>query len=271
MKPRKGGYRMGGYLVARIKLAFGRAMAALGDAAFLRRKPGLQLIRIGTEYGGWYCCRELLGPGRTAMCCGAGEDISFDAALNAKWGMRILCVDPTPRSIRHVESFISACRGGKDMLIEAGPLHYEAAGFNEKQFTFIARAVWSSDGVLDLFAPKDPAHVSYSALNLQHTSERIQVRASTVASILGEFQVPKLSLLKLDIEGAEYEVLRSVLAAGIFPDQLLVEFDQINQPLSPLFWVELMRILGMLRDAGYRLVHRERANYVFVHLRAPER
>ena len=62
-----------------------------------------------------------------------------------------------------------------------------------------------------------------------------------------------------------------MLAAGIFPDQLLVEFDQINQPLSPLFWVELLRVLRMIRDAGYRLVHRERANYVFVHLAALER
>ena len=74
----------------------------------------------------------------------------------------------------------------------------------------------------------------------------------------------RLALLKVDIEGAEYEVLRSMLAAGVRPEQLLVEFDQINQPLSPLFWVELVRVLRELRDAGYRLVHRERSNYVFV-------
>ena len=60
------------------------------------------------------------------------------------------------------------------------------------------------------------------------------------------------------------EVLRSMLRAGIFPEQLLVEFDQVNQPLTPLFWVELVRVLRALRDAGYRLVRRERANYVFV-------
>jgi hypothetical protein len=83
--------------------------------------------------------------------------------------------------------------------------------------------------------------------------------------------VARLSLLKIDIEGAEYEVLRSMLRAGIFPEQLLVEFDQVNQPLTPLFWVELVRVLRALRDAGYRLVHRERANYLFVHLSAFKR
>src|SRR5882724_3715699 len=176
--------RIATYLVARLKLTFGRAMAALADVAFLRRERSLQLVRIGTEYGGWYCCRALLGPDRTAMCCGAGEDISFDVALNAKWDMRIICVDPTPRSIRHVESFLAASRDGRRMLIEAGPLSYEMSGFREANFSFVACAVWSSDGVLDLFAPRDPAHVSYSAVNLQHTSEMIQVRSSTVASLL---------------------------------------------------------------------------------------
>jgi FkbM family methyltransferase len=263
--------RIATYLVARLKLAFGRAMAALADVAFLRRERTLQLVRLGTDYGGWYCCRALLGPDRIAMCCGAGEDISFDVALNAKWGMRIICVDPTPRSIRHVESFLAASRDGRPMLIEAGPLIYETAGFREANFAFVASAVWSSDGALELFAPKNPAHVSYSAMNLQHTSEMIQVRSSTIGSLLRDFGVGRLSLLKLDIEGAEYEVLRSMLSAGILPEQLLIEFDQINQPLTPLFWVELVHILRALRDAGYRLVHRERANYVFVLRPALER
>jgi FkbM family methyltransferase len=252
------------YLLPRLRRAFGRTVAAVADIAFLRRDPGLQLVRIGTDYGGWYCCRALLAPGGTAMCCGAGEDISFDVALNARWGMHTICVDPTPRAIVHVESLLAANREGRPMLIEAGPLHYDMSGFRPADFTFVARAVWSSDGALELFAPRDPAHVSYSALNLQHTSNKIRVPSSTVASLANELGVTHLTLLKLDIEGAEYEVLRSMLTAGIRPDQLLVEFDQINQPLTPLFWVELVRTISGLRAAGYRLVLREHANYLFV-------
>jgi len=44
-----------------------------------------------------------------------------------------------------------------------------------------------------------------------------------------------------------------------------VEFDQVNQPLSPLFWIELRSVIRQLRTAGYRLAHRERANFLFVH------
>ena len=256
--------RITSYLIPRIKLAFGRIVAALLDVAFLRREPAMELVRIGTAYGGWYCCRTFLGPGLTAVCCGAGEDISFDVALNASWAMRIICVDPTPRSIRHVESLLTATRAGRSMPIEAGPLTYEMTGFREADFIFVPRAVWSSDGTLELFAPKDPAHVSYSALNLQHTAQRIEVRSSTLASIMKDFEVPHLSLLKVDIEGAECEVLRSMLATAVRPEQLLVEFDQINQPLGPLFWIELQRLIRQLRGAGYRFIHREHANYLFV-------
>jgi FkbM family methyltransferase len=259
------------YLVPRLKLAYGRAVAKLVDLAFLRSDSALQLVRIGTEYGGWYCCRELLGAGRVAMCCGAGEDISFDVGLNASWGMRIICVDPTPRAIAHVASLLEADRNRRTMQIEAGPLNYDMTGFRAAEFTFIPHAVWSADGYLELFAPSNPAYVSYSAVNLQHTAETIRVRSSTVASIIKEFAVARLSLLKVDIEGAEYEVLRSMLAANIRPEQLLVEFDQINQPLGALFWIELLRTLTQLRAAGYRLVRREHANYTFVLLSALRR
>jgi FkbM family methyltransferase len=256
------------YLVPRMKLAYGRSAAALLDLAFLRPDPAVRLVRIGTDYGGWYCCPELLGAGCVAMCCGAGEDVSFDVALNAAWSMRIVCVDPTPRAITHIASLLDAHRDGRPMQIEAGPLNYELAGFRAAEFAFIPHAVWSIDGFLELYAPSNPSYVSYSALNLQHTSQKIQVRSSTVASILSETGVSHLSLLKLDIEGAEYEVLRSMLSANIRPDQLLVEFDQINQPLTPLFWVELSRVLRELREAGYRLVHREGSNCTFVLLSA---
>jgi len=252
------------YLIPRLKLSYGHTMAAFTDIAFLRRDPTLALVRLGTSYGGWYCCQELLGPGLTAMCCGAGEDVSFDVALNARCGMKIICVDPTPRAIHHVQALLAASGEGRPMHIEAGPSTYDISGFRPSDFILVPRAVWSKDGSVVLFAPRNPAHVSYSALNLQHTSEKIEVRASTIGSLLSEFDVKSLALLKVDIEGAEYEVLRAMLSAGIRPGQLLVEFDQVNQPLTPLFWTELVRILRELREAGYQLVHRERANYLFV-------
>ena len=260
-----------GYLVPRLKLAYGRGFAALATALYRRPYELTQLVRLGTDYGGWYCDRRLLGAGKAALCCGAGEDISFDVALNSSWDMQVTCVDPTPRAIRHVEALLAAHAADARMLIEAGPLHYDLGGFRPTAFHFVARAVWSKDGVLELYAPRDPSFVSYSALNLQRTATRIQVRASTLESLLRELGIAQLSLVKLDIEGAEHEVLRSMLLSSIRPDQLLVEFDQVNQPLTPLFWIELLGTLRQLRAAGYDLVLREHANFVFIHRSAAAR
>jgi FkbM family methyltransferase len=257
------------YLWARLKVAYGRGFARLLDFAFLRSRPDMALVRIGTDYGGWYCARSLLIPETAAICCGAGEDVSFDVALNAEWGLLVLCVDPTPRAIKHVESLLDAIRNNRTMLIENGPATYQTKGFRESHFLFAPRAVWSTDGELDLFAPQNPEHVSYSALNLQHTSTKMRVRSSTLQSLIGEFHVGRLAILKLDIEGAEYEVIRSSLRSGVRPEQILIEFDQVNQPLGPFFWLELAGVIREICNAGYRLVRRERANYVFV--REPSR
>ena len=259
------------YLVPRLKMAYGRSFAAFATALYRRPYDLTQLVRIGTDYGGWYCDRRLLGAGKAAMCCGAGEDISFDVALNSSWDMKVTCVDPTPRAIRHVEALLAAHAADARMMIEAGPLHYDLCGFRPAAFHFVASAVWSKDGVLDLYAPRNPAFVSYSALNLQRTSARIQVRASTLESLVRELGITQLSVLKLDIEGAEHEVLRSMLLSSIRPDQLLVEFDEVNQPLTPLFWVELLSTMRQLRDAGYDLVLREHANFVFIYRSAAVR
>jgi hypothetical protein len=256
--------KLSSYLVPRVKMAFGRGIAALTAAVYRTRYDLSKLVRIGTDYGGWYCDRRLLGAGKTAVCCGAGEDVSFDVALNSRWDMRVVCVDPTPRAIRHVEALLAAHAAGRTMLIEAGPLHYDLCGFRPMAFDFMGCAVWSTDGPLELYAPKDPSFVSYSALNLQHTSERIEVRARTLASLMHELGITRVALLKLDIEGAEHEVLLSMLRGGIRPEQVLVEFDQVNQPLTPFFWIELLRTIRQLRSAQYDLVFRERANFLFV-------
>jgi hypothetical protein len=69
---------------------------------------------------------------------------------------------------------------------------------------------------------------------------------------------PRLNLLKLDVEGAEHEVLGSVLQARISPKIICVEFDQPT-PVS--------RTVGTVRrvlDAGYDLVCIDDWNYTMV-------
>jgi hypothetical protein len=187
----------------RLRHALGRVFQLL-LAAVYRERAVVPLERLGTHYGGWWCSPGMLGPRQVALCAGAGEDISFDVALNANFGMRVLCVDPTPRAIAHVAGLLDAAATGSSYAVEGG----------------------------------------------------------------AERGIDRLALLKLDIEGAEYAVLDEMLDGGVRPTQVLVEFDELHLPLSPLAVLRVGRRVRRLRAAGYALVMTERTNFVFAR-RAP--
>ena len=60
-----------------------------------------------------------------------------------------------------------------------------------------------------------------------------------------------MDMLKIDVEGAEYEVLEQLLASGHRPAQLLVEF---HHRFADIGKARTADMLGRLRDAGYLLV-----------------
>lgn len=249
--------------MTRMRHALGRVLQLLLSAMYLDR-GSVVLERFGTRYGGWLCVPRLLGPGRVALCAGAGEDVSFDVALCARFGMRVLCIDPTPRALAHVSGLLDAAAGGRSCAIVGGTGQYDLGGFDPARFEMIGAALWREDGSLRLFAPKNPAHVSHSALNLQHTSEYIEVPARRVATVLAERGVAELALLKLDIEGAEYAVLDDLVSSGVRPAQVLIEFDELHSPFSPLAFVRIGQRIRALRAAAYSLVATERSNFLFV-------
>jgi hypothetical protein len=66
-------------------------------------------------------------------------------------------------------------------------------------------------------------------------------------------------------------VIDDMLASGIRPDQLLVEFDELHHLTSlRSVWRVATRIRA-LRRCGYRLVNVEHANFVFVFANDPQR
>lgn len=230
-----------------------------------RRRSPWALERLGSRYGGWFCAPALLSEGATAVCCGAGEDISFDVALNSRFAMHVLCVDPTPRAIVHVEKILAQ---SELRNVQAGPAPVEQHGTNgirPERFKLVKAAVWSVDGALRLWEPADVADVSYSALNLQCTQRYIEVLGRTLGSILHEHELSDVAVLKLDIEGAEYEVVRNMVEAGIRPRQLLVEFDEFHHPASLGALIRVIRTVGLLNQVGYQLASVDRANCTFIH------
>lgn len=203
-------------------------------ARVLRPVPRHDLVRLGSSYGGWWVPESAVQPGAVAYCAGAGEDISFDLQLVAR-GCRVVTFDPTPRAITYVTANLP----------------------DKGDFQFVPVGWWGEQEELRFYAPRDASHVSHSALNLQETDKYFTAPVKPVIQLMKDLGDRTIDIIKMDIEGAEYEVIDSLLRNGPLPATLCVEFDQ-PQPL--------MRTIGAIRRlqaAGYALNKVDLWNFTF--------
>ena len=74
-----------------------------------------------------------------------------------------------------------------------------------------------------------------------------------VRTIMKRLLHEKIDLLKLDIEGAEYGVLRDMLDIGILPTQILVEFHHGKRKKGRVPVSETKNLVERLKGFGYSI------------------
>lgn len=204
--------------------------------ARIRSRPHLRLERLGSHYGGWIVPLGLLQPGSRVYSGGIGEDATFDLAIIERLGAEVFAFDPTPRAIAHVAAFAD----------------------REPRFRFLPVGLWDRDATLRFYAPRDASHVSHSVMNLQRTTTWFEAEVRSLESIMRELGHDEIDLLKIDIEGAEHAVLRSLLQSPVRPRVVCFEVDQ------PVGAVRFWRTMRALRAGGYEPVAVDHWNFTFV-------
>ena len=217
-------------------------------------------IMLGNEYGGkrFFDFKELYGA--KIISCGLGEDASFDVEFAAKYNSQVIIVDPTPRAIAHYDYIIKRIRLGTKKFSKDYGLKdiesYDLSNITEDQLLLEKFALWTTVSKLNFFAPKNPEHVSYSITNFQNNYslstdyEHIEVDSVTLQMLIDKYNLDKLHLLKIDIEGAEVEVLKNMMKNEIYPTQIAVEFDGFNVP-SKKAQSDYSEVDTLLRENGY--------------------
>jgi FkbM family methyltransferase len=202
------------------------------------------LEKIGSNYGGWIVPTSLLSSDSICYCVGVGEDITFDLGLIERFGCYIYAFDPTPRAIKHVE-------------IRAQEVD---------EFKFFSLGLWDKDQIVKFYAPANPTHVSHSALNLQRTSDYFEADCRRLGPLMRENGHEELTLLKLDIEGAEYRVLASIVEDNLNIGILCVEYDELNVPLDLGYKRRIAESIQSLVDRGFHIVSVDgKSNYTLIH------
>ena len=204
------------------------------------------------------------------VSAGAGEDISFDVALAGEFGATVHIIDPTPRAVHHVKAVLSrlGCRR-TDEFVPGGAQSasaYDLAKVGPNQLVLHEYALWHRDDLVNFFPPENPDHVSHTVENWRQVlgeQEVLQVVGRRLRSLLPQEDLDRIALLKLDIEGAEIEVISDLLSAAILPEQVLVEFDQLAIP-NRVSRRRAKHSFALLRHCGYRLAMREKLNFTFI-------
>ncbi|MEM0941260.1 MAG: FkbM family methyltransferase [Bacteroidota bacterium] len=159
----------------------------------------------GNDYGGFYLNPYLISYNGIVYSFGVGEDLSFDLALIKNHGCLVFAFDPTPKSINWIK---------KQKKLQ--------------NFDFLPYGIAKESGIVKFNLPKNQSHVSGSVINHKNVTDEysINVEMKSIDDIKELFYHEHLDVLKMDIEGSEYEVVDEILDSGIDINQFAIEIHE---------------------------------------------
>lgn len=184
---------------------------------------------VGSSYGGWALPAAGFDADSVCYLAGVGEDVSFDLALIKCYGCTVHAFDPVPEASAH-----------------AGPI-----AETEPLFHFHPHGLWSSDTVLSFHDNPQEGFVSRSATDMHGTASSLELPVRSIPSVMAELGHERIDLLKLSVEGSEYELIDAIVGEAIPVGCLCVEFAQPT-PLD-----RVRAAVDRLERAGLRLAHPE--------------
>ena len=181
-----------------------------------------------TKVGDWALWTDPLDANSVIFSFGVGDNVAWDLEMIRQFGVTVHAFDPTPASIAWV--------AGQSL---------------PPQFVFHHIGISSFDGQLPFYPPRKAGSTHFSQerrggfFDWQQPVLGQVRRLATIAQQLGHM---RLDVLKLDVEGSEFDAIPDILASGIEIDQLLVEIHYHFRSRSfraGLTLVEQIKACGM--------------------------
>lgn len=214
------------------KLRPAKLRDALGRRWFERRAARIELtpmpglLELGSAYGGWILPAALIDSSWTCYLVGAGGDISVDLELVRDHGAKVRTFDAVAEFAQQAQ----------------------AEGAGEQGFSAHHAAIACKDGPLRMTVSEDPRSRAVSAAGLGHSRRFIELPGRTLPSLMAELGDARIDLLKLDVEGSEYELLETIALDALGVKVFAVQLHH-NGTVR-----DARALIARLRAQGYRPV-----------------
>jgi FkbM family methyltransferase len=160
---------------------------------------------------------------------GIGEDVSFDLSLIRQFGLQVFAFDPTPKAVAYVRNQ-SLPRN----------VHFHEYGISDY------------DGTAHFYPPENPDHASYSTVpRTSYAKIPVEAQVYRLQTIAGFLEHTRIDILKLDIEGGEFGVIKDIVATSrLHISQILVEY---HPKLYKDGYLKVNESISILRAHAYKI------------------
>ena len=209
----------------RIKLFLKRIS---GREIWLRRDVDVP-ISGGIDY---HYVADALDSDSVVYSFGVGDSVDFELDLIDALGADVHTFDPTPYTLEWIGTIETP-----------------------EQLKFHPWAVAGDDGELKLF-PRlkksgERSKVMWTTDEKQADRQRaVTVPAYSIPSLMKMLGHERIDLVKMDVEGAEYDVLSKMLSSNVYPRQILIEF---HHRFPGIGQQKTLDVLDDLRARGYEI------------------
>lgn len=194
---------------------------------------GIRRYNINFEIHGSESCRYAICPRNISSSSivysfGIGEDVSFDISLINKYGLKVYAFDPTPKSKKWIS---------KQSLPD--------------RFYFYDLGISDVDGVEKFYLPEKKECVSCSSI-IKFNNRTVNVKVNKIDTIAAKLKHSYIDIIKMDIEGSEYKVIKDILKSNIIVKQIVVEF---HHRFNNVGYGKTTDIIKEMKQSGYKLFH----------------
>ena len=222
--------------------------------------------KLGTSYGGWYVPINMnLNEKSIVYSGGVGEDMSFDLLLQCKYNCHILLIDPTNKAIKHFNEVKQYYRNKQVFTGGIQNDYYSCIQWlhpNFDKLKYINMGLWNKREELKFYKQSNENYVSQSLVENMFGQNYDVVPVDNIKNIMEQQCHSHIDLLKLDIEGAEIEVVNQMLDDKIYPTYVLIEFDLLLKNKDTGNTTKQL-IERMITRENYKILKNDNLNITF--------